>query len=558
MALLTVLLFDFLLLVVLGRLVYKSSHSILLSILNRIQSAADRGAQRRAQVHASSTAPRSIPGDTARPATQTSARLHRRGGIRGTVVEESDADRDAPEIPLTHRHLLSQRVQQRLLALERRPPPLARPDTSCHADWIAVSDPTTRLELPYSPKLIGVAHALCLELAATRPVRSMLGALAATVGYQGAVKPHSGVGPDIGAFRRLPQELVTEIILQSAAPSLSPEEPQSSPVSILLLSKQYHKLLLPKLYHTVSLHNAFAFRNFRLTLALHNPSLGKLVRRLQIGSAQFDSTGYIPGQLAEQGPLATGIEQMLLATPNLLELSIDLFSLVALHAGTASRLEKGCQPLRLSTELCVIPYLSLPTFEDLRDLELLVFGLDRQTAFELRVALPRLERLTLRFVTRRRSDRAKRIVSTQPGGAISIDHAALLDADNLDDEDDIFARSEDIDEFIESLELLRTWPGQDSSSGRRLSSLSVFTWPSALAALKARVPDARGTDEHSFDVEAEPGARCEDSDAKVDSKVDTDAPPAPLYAGIDTSYLLGPRRGAHVLWRKTRASMAWS
>lgn len=347
-------------------------------------------------------------------------------------------------------------------------------------------------------------------------------------------------------FRQLPEELISHILILAACPSLSPHEPRSSPTNILLLSKRYYNLIVPRLYHSVSLHTPASFRSFRVTLALHNPSLGQYVRKLQIGSSEFDGSGYCPSALADHGPLAVGIEQMLLASPRLEELSLDLFSMNALHTGTVSRLEKGPQPTRLCTELTTIPYLSLPTFEDLRELELLVFGMDAATAGELRATLPLLEKLELRLVTRRRGPAFQNGQDTwsptqlptfddddndnddEDGNdeGIAEERTAEADIRRGTDDEDVFQLESDMHEFIEALQLLRTWPGGDERLGKKLQQITVFAWPSAVRRLKRALAGSGGE--------------------------------LPIRVELDRGYLLGPRRGAHVLWRKDRARAAWA
>ncbi|KAN0066382.1 hypothetical protein ACQY0O_000476 [Thecaphora frezii] len=539
MALVTVILFDLLLLVVLARLLSNFFLWSLHRILERFYPAAQSRLAPRLQLISSTQ--QSSRGTFLSAHSVLHARITAPGGVGGTTIEDSDHEAETPELVFPHAPLLSQRVQQRWLALERRSSSSnAIPAPRRH--WVALTDPTLKLEVAVYPQIIGIAKAFLLELASTRAVSWMLEKAAPALGVCNGAHIHLSAEPDLSPFSRLPQELITEIILLSASPSLSLGEPPASPVNVLLLCKQYYRLLLPKLYHTVCLHTPYAFRNFRLALALHNPSLGKLVRRLQIGSSQFDISGYIPGQLAEQGPLATGIEQMLLATPGLEELSIDLFCLAALHTGTASRLEKGCQPKRVTTELSAVPYLSLPTFEDVEELELLVFGLDAQTAINLRTSLPRLARLTIRYVSRRRpgkSDRDSRTPRQERP------EASYLGEDEFSD---TFATSSDVHEFIEAVQLMRTWPDGDATSGEMLQRLTVFTWPSALGALTTQIPDARPV--HSIEHDVNPTNSAQEADAAI--------VPSPLFVGIDTSYLLGPRRGAHVLWRKDRTRLAWS
>lgn len=447
-------------------------------------------------------------------------------------------------------------------------------------DWIAVTDPQRRIEVPVYPEISSLVNVLTYEALDTRVghrlrnfarwAAELIGAnttaissdsdsdsrqvygstLSFASSHNQSPRAHPTTSTQPGTitmtangkgciFRQLPEELISHILILAACPSLSPNEPRSCPTNILLLSRRYYSLIIPRLYHSVSLHTPASFRSFRVTLALHNPSLGKFVRRLQIGSSEFDASGYCPSALADHGPLSVGIEQMLLASPHLQELSLDLFSMGALHTGTVSRLEKGPQPTRLCTELTTIPYLSLPTFEDLRELELIVFGMDAATAGELRVTLPLLEKLELRLVTRRRGPAFQNGQDTwSPTQLPTFDdedeesaeeRTAQADIDRGRQEEDVFQLESDMQDFIEALHLLRSWPGGDVRQGKRLQEITVFAWPSAVRRLKKTFGEA------------------ESGEGVMPMKIE-----------LDRGYLLGPRRGAHVLWRKDRARAAWA
>ncbi|SJX60123.1 uncharacterized protein SRS1_11436 [Sporisorium reilianum f. sp. reilianum] len=442
-------------------------------------------------------------------------------------------------------------------------------------DWIAVTDPQRRIEVPVYPEISSLVNVLTYEALDTRighrlrrfarwtatyiraprspgtPTHSLSTAASDNTSDSTFAPPKTPCStPSMtttmtgqSVFCQLPEELVSHILLLAACPSLSPHESRSSPTSILLLSRRHYHLIIPRLYHSVSLHTPAAFRSFRVTLALHNPALGTHVRRLQIGSSGFDASGYCPSALADHAPLSVGIEQMLLASPGLLELSLDLFSMGALHTGTVSRLEKGPQPTRLCTELTTIPYLSLPTFEDLRELELLVFGMDAATASELRVTLPLLEKLELRLVTRRRGSAFQTQDTWSPTQLPTFDdadaddessaeeRAAEADIQRGTDDGDVFQLESDMQDFIDALRLLRTWPGGDVRLGKALEEITVYAWPNAVRKLKKVFGDAQNGAEKRA---------------------------TPIRIELDRGYLLGPRRGAHVLWRKDRARAAWA
>lgn len=512
------------------------------------------------------------------------------GGIGGTNSPESGAQQNRVLRPLVHRHLHGADGGS---ALNRRPSGV-RSGTATgttlltaaqRRDWIAVTDPQRRIEVPVYPEISSLVNVLTYEALDTKVghrLRDFARWAANFVGIKSEAPPSSSSAssdPPFGTFfapasfsssrkqaprtqptthrpttmvtsdsgesifRQLPEELISTILVLAACPSLSPHEPRSCPTNILLLSKRHYNLIIPKLYHSVSLHTPASFRSFRVTLALHNPALGRFVKKLQIGSSEFDGSGYCPSALADHGPLAVGIEQMLLASPHLQELSLDLFSMNALHTGTVSRLEKGPQPTRLCTELTTIPYLSLPTFEDLRELELLVFGMDAATAGELRVTLPLLEKLELRLVTRRRGPAFQNGQDTwSPSQLPTFDdededtaeeRTAEADIRRGRDDEDVFQLESDMQEFIEALHLLRSWPAGDERLGKKLQEITVFAWPSAVRRLKRAFGD-------------------------VDEKRKVGGGMTPVKVELDRGYLLGPRRGAHVLWRKDRARAAWA
>ncbi|SPO19739.1 uncharacterized protein UTRI_00132_B [Ustilago trichophora] len=508
------------------------------------------------------------------------------GGIGGTNLPDNSVQSSRVLRPLVHRHIqgaeATSSTTRRVGRIGIRPTAGTTLLTAAQRrDWIAVTDPHRRIEVPVYPEISSLVNVLTYEALDTRIghrlrnfarwTADLFGAKTTTASFAAPTSfgfptpasfsaslkqpplTHSATQPalansaimtsqgsEASIFRQLPEELISHILILAACPSLSPHEPRSCPTNILLLSRRYYALIVPRLYHSVSLHTPAAFRSFRVTLALHNPALGMFVRKLQIGSSEFDASGYCPSALADHGPLSVGIEQMLLASPNLQELSLDLFSMGALHTGTVSRLEKGPQPTRLCTELTTIPYLSLPTFEDLRELELLVFGMDAATAGELRVTLPLLDKLELRLVTRRRGPAFSngqdtwsptQLPTFEEDEDSAEERTAEADIRRGRDEEDVFQLEADMQEFIEALQLLRTWPGGDERLGKKLSEITVFAWPSAVRRLK-----------RTF------GSK----EAK------SVAGETPIRVELDRGYLLGPRRGAHVLWRKDRARAAWA
>lgn len=281
-------------------------------------------------------------------------------------------------------------------------------------------------------------------------------------------------------LNKLPPEIVTHILLLAAMPNT----PQAIPTKIALLSKRYHRMITSRLYANVHLSNPTVFRQFRMTLAVHNPSLGQYVRSLAVASKDFDSDGYMPDQVAEHVTLGIGIEQILLASPNLQHLFLDLFSLASLFNGTASKLEKGALPISLNTEFSLPQYLTLPTFANLKHVELTVFGLDNNAVEWFRQVLPRLQSLTIRWVTRRH------------GGA-GLGGTSQEDDWNADDDSDLSnderidwreggKRYNDLLMFVEAIDLLRRWPyhANGQREGQQLKSVSVLAWPKAYRELK--------------------------------------------------------------------------
>lgn len=351
-----------------------------------------------------------------------------------------------------------------------------------------------------------------------------------------------GGGRNLNAelVKKLPPEIVSYILLLAA----SPHTPDAVPCKIALLSKAHYRLVIPKLYAHVQLNDGHTFRRFRLTMALHNPSLGRLVKSLQIASADFDDSGYLPGQLAENVALGVGLEQILLACSNLSDLYLDLLAMAALHNGTASRLERGALPVRLSAELSIPQYLAVPTFASLRHVELNVFGLDADAIEDLRTVLPRLKSLTFRWVTRgsyrppalrnvlsaydwrgargvdrrrRRRPSMSRQGSTSSlnssggsgsgnmhhhGGAFSHEESQDMSIDDDDDETEEERaqwrpggrKHSDLCLFAHAIDVLRRWP-QEPSDGKPLRALTVLAWPKAVRMLREFFPDAVLLDE---------------------------------------------------------------
>lgn len=323
----------------------------------------------------------------------------------------------------------------------------------------------------------------------------------------------------LSRFAFLPPELVTEILLLCASPA------GGVATNIALLSWSHHALIMPRLYGNVSLCTPRAFRLFRTTLALHNPILGKYVRTLQVGSALFDRPGYVPDLLAEQTALAVGLEQILLACPALQGFQIDLFALAALATGTAARLERGAQPVRLSTELALPAYLALPTFAHTEHLSLLAFGLDAVAALEVCAVLPRLKSLSVRWVTRNEDAH----------------------------------REEDTQMVVQAIDSLLEWP-PDSRTGRPLVALEIRAWPAVVGQLRAAFPRSRDAEEMmdhleesaivSLDEEERGDAHKPGLGANSDER-------SRLFLGLDMERYHGPRKGLHTHWWQEHAFRHW-
>lgn len=281
-------------------------------------------------------------------------------------------------------------------------------------------------------------------------------------------------------LEKLPPEIVTHILLLAAMPNT----PQAIPTKIALLSKRYHRMIISRLYANVHLSNPTVFRRFRMTLAVHNPSLGQHVRSLAVASKGFDSDGYMPDQVAEHVTLGIGIEQILLASPNLQHLFLDLFSLASLFNGTASRLEKGALPISLNTEFSLPQYLTLPTFANLKHVELNVFGLDNNAVEWFRQVLPRLQSLTIRWVTRRHG--GIKLGSLSEEDDWDVDDDSDLSNDERIDWKEGGKRYSDLIMFVEAIDLLRRWPYNVNGQreGQQLKAISVLAWPKAYRELK--------------------------------------------------------------------------
>lgn len=284
----------------------------------------------------------------------------------------------------------------------------------------------------------------------------------------------------VSNLNKLPPEIVTHILLLAAMPNT----PQAIPTKIALLSKSHYRMITSRLYADVHLCNSAVFRRFRMTLAVHNPSLGQYVRSLAIASKEFDTDGYMPERVAEYVTLGIGIEQILLASPNLQHLFLDLFSLASLFNGTASRLEKGALPISLTTEFSLPQYLTLPTFTNLKHVELTVFGLDNNAVEWFRQVLPRLQSLTIRWVTRRHGGVGLAAMSDQDDWAANDD--SDLSSDERIDWQEGGKRYDDFIMFVEAIDLLRRWPyhANEQRDGQQLKAVSILAWPKAYRELK--------------------------------------------------------------------------
>ncbi|CAO1626157.1 unnamed protein product [Sympodiomycopsis kandeliae] len=299
----------------------------------------------------------------------------------------------------------------------------------------------------------------------------------------------------------------------------------------LMLSSWHRDTLRPRIYASVHVATQCRFRLLRETLAVTNPSVGKLITKLILAANSYDHTGYVADPIASQSILSTGIEQLLLGMPNLSHIALDLYCLAAIWDGNVSfanhRLESGPKPLKLSTELTFPQYLDLPMHDSLEELEVMCFGLDIHVAQQLRESVPNLKRLVIRLVRRKGAGRiqtprrthrpngvhAMRQQSARPVwsdsnhnnedtiGNIVSDGSSDQDSD-ADDmslststwSDTEMGRS-DADEFAKAIDILRSWPleegnpSQDTnclSRGARLEGITVLAWPSAIRDLQKR------------------------------------------------------------------------
>jgi hypothetical protein len=308
---------------------------------------------------------------------------------------------------------------------------------------------------------------------------------------------------DPSLLERLPIEIVDHILSMAASDFI--------PTKICLLSKRHYRLFAPRLYSSIKLSNPQIFRHLRMTLALHNSNMGRHIQSLSVASNTFDSYGYFPEGIAESSALGVGLEQILLASPNLKHLYLDLFSLAAAHDGTVSRLQKGSFPISLTTEYAAPQYLSLPIFSRLQHLDLTVFGLDRIAVDNLRQAQPQVKTLTLRWVTRQNQafDEMDMTTTSANRGAMeaiarcSREDGSAVDQEELEDDMDSGLnerernswrrgghRHDDFLLFIEAIESLRRWPDTSSAgeqqaipSGKPLEALTILAWPKAMREL---------------------------------------------------------------------------
>ncbi|MCO5549646.1 hypothetical protein L7F22_003119 [Adiantum nelumboides] len=398
-------------------------------------------------------------------------------------------------------------------------------------------------------------------------------------------------------LNKLPPEIVTHILLLAAMPNT----PQAIPTKIALLSKRYHRMITSRLYANVHLSNPIVFRRFRMTLAVHNPSLGQHVRSLAIASKEFDSDGYMPDQVAEHVTLGIGIEQILLASPNLQHLFLDLFSLASLFNGTASRLEKGALPISLTTEFSLPQYLTLPTFANLKHVELTVFGLDNNAVEWFRQVLPRLQSLTIRWVTRRHGGATLQSLSEEDDW--NADDDSDLSNDERIDWREGGKRYNDFMMFIEAIDLLRRWPyhANGQREGQQLKAISVLAWPKAYRELKKHYSNTKsafiegdenmlldiGSNDRMWNKSLPSGMHYDLEDDTVHTPStsgyfdqegqafeqqfttpssilqtpitpNTSLAPARLRIGKDQSFVSGPRRGPLNDWTYKKQIKAWS
>jgi hypothetical protein len=250
-------------------------------------------------------------------------------------------------------------------------------------------------------------------------------------------------------------------------------------------------------------------------------------------------------------------------------------------------------------------YLTLPTFLNLKHVELTVFGLDNNAVDWFRQDLPQLETLTLRWVSRRSSVRRVRGSSLDRDSST---HTPDGEAQSSDDEDYGEAeretwreggrRRQDFLLFVEAIEILRRWPFYEDQEacGSRLEAVSIFAWPKAYRELHRHYSAREGVtldagssvetgSERYWNASLRPlqvkeghiGMNEKDdkgalqaldvfsnnlasmSSTRLPSKSQASPlSPAPLRISLDPAYRLGPRRGALYDWYEQRKAAVWS
>lgn len=368
----------------------------------------------------------------------------------------------------------------------------------------------------------------------------------------------------------------------------------------LLLSKWHRDVLRPHIYASISIATHRQFRALREMLAIHNPSLGAGIQRLLLASTNFDQTGYVADPIAAHTTLSIGIEQLLLYTPNLRCLGLDIYGEAALWDGHENgRLESGPKPIKLQTELTSPEYLNLPIHQELEELDLMCFGLAADVARDLRSTLPRLKRLTLRLVRRRSAATAASrgqerplrngvhaLASTSPpplgqwGWSLPLAAQTFdsdSDSDNLESSAASWSDSplgqSDADEFCSAIDVLRAWPFEKridrrdpeqtmQRCGDPLEAITIFAWPSAIRELRRRLQrqdDALERKPSTCRTPAELTAATElhradmaatlYSDGAGVSQANTRPIPAPpVRLAVDQFREYGPRRGCVMAW----------
>ncbi|WFD35586.1 Vacuolar protein sorting-associated protein 13 [Malassezia cuniculi] len=132
----------------------------------------------------------------------------------------------------------------------------------------------------------------------------------------------------------LPTELKLRVLAALIADSIASG---NAIWQLLVLSRWYCQMLTPIAYENVQLTSAAALRTLRVTLALHRPDHGKHVRRLLISKC------------GDAPPL--GVEQILLAIPNLEHLALDGDGVAKLCESDIRRTVCGAHPTKLSLAL---------------------------------------------------------------------------------------------------------------------------------------------------------------------------------------------------------------